>query len=612
MSFPLIPAELAFAGDGTPFSPRYGDVYHSSQGGLDQARHVFLAGNELPQRWAVRSRFTILETGFGIGLNFLATWLAWQRQPGPSGRRLHYVAIEKHPFRGDDLIQLHRRWPELATLASELHTQWPLPLPGLHRLDFGDVILTLCLGDASELLPQLSLAADAIYLDGFAPDRNPELWSDAIAAQLGRLAAPGATLATWSVAGEVRRRLASADFRLERRPGFGGKREMLAGRREGPVPMAGSRPRRRIAIVGAGIAGAATARALARRGHAVTVLEMAAAPAAGASGNLAGVFRPLPSHDDGKLARLLRAGFLAGRRQFAALPEVRCGWTGALHIARDERHQETQRRIVEELALPEEFCRFVDRDQAAALAGWPVALGGWWFPQAGWINPPSLCRALLADIDCRFGFIAAVPERSNDVWRIAHGDRMVVADDLVLANGIGAAALAPGHHLPIRPGRGQVSHVPESATPPMNIVATRLGYVTPAVDGIRCAGATTQVDDLDPGPRLADHVENLFRLDMLLPGFAQGLSAADLQGRVSFRPMSPDRLPLVGPLAAADGLWLINGFGARGLVFAAICAELLASQIDGEPLPLESDLVRTLDPQRFAARGGRRPPRKPL
>ncbi len=612
MSFPLVPAELAFAGDGTPFSPRYDDIYHSAHGGLEQARHVFLAGNELPARWIDRQRFVILETGFGLGLNFLATWQAWRDTPGPPGRRLHYVALEKHPFRLDDLKQLHAGWPELAALAGELHAHWPLPLPGLHRLDFGDLILTLGFGDANALMPQLTLAADAIYLDGFAPDRNPELWSDAIAAQLGRLAAPGATLATWSVAGEVRRRLASADFRLERRPGFGGKREMLAGRREGPARMPGSRPRRRIAVVGAGIAGAATARALARRGHAITVLEMAAAPAAGASGNLAGVFRPLPSHDDGKLARLLRAGFLAGRRQFAALPEARCGWTGALHIARDERHQDTQRRIVEDLALPDGFCRFVDRDQAAALAGWPVALGGWWFPQAGWINPPSLCRALLADIDCRFGFIASMPERDNDGWRIAHDDRIVFADDLVLANGIGAAALAPGHKLPIRPGRGQVSHVPESATPPMNIVATRLGYVTPAVDGIRCAGATTQVDDLDPGSRLADHVENLFRLDMLLPGFAQGLSAADLQGRVSFRPMSPDRLPLVGPLAAADGLWLINGFGARGLVFASICAELLASQIDGEPLPLESDLVRALDPQRFAARGGRPRSRRPL
>ncbi|MBI5109681.1 MAG: bifunctional tRNA (5-methylaminomethyl-2-thiouridine)(34)-methyltransferase MnmD/FAD-dependent 5-carboxymethylaminomethyl-2-thiouridine(34) oxidoreductase MnmC [Rhodocyclales bacterium] len=601
MTEPIVPAELAFAGDGTPFSPRYGDVYHSSHGGLDQARHVFLAGNDLPARWTARSRFVIFETGFGLGLNFLATWQAWRQQPG-AGRRLHYLAVEKHPFRRDELKQLHLRWPELAALANDLHAQWPLPLPGLHRLDFGDVILTLCFGDAAELLPTLTLAADAIYLDGFAPDRNPELWTEQIAAQLARIAAAGATLATWSVAGEVRRRLASADFQVERRPGFGGKRDMLVGHRPGPPVSAGTRSSRRIAVIGAGIAGASIAHALAGRGHSVTVIDAAAGPAAGASGNHAGVFRPLPSQDDGKLARLLRAGFLLGRRQFGALSEVRCGWTGALHIARDEKHEETQRRIADAHALPADFCRYVTREEAAGLAAWPVARGGWWFPQAGWINPPSLCRSLLRGIDCRFDVAVSRLERSQGRWRI-HGNEMVIeADEVVLANGIDAAALVPQFMLPIRPGRGQVSLVPEAATPAMNIVATRLGYVTPAVDGIRCAGATTQVDDLDPESRVADHVENLFRLDMLLPGFATGLSAEALQGRVSFRPMSPDRLPLVGPLSASEGLWINNGFGARGLVFASICAELLASQIDGDPLPLEIDLVRALDPKRYGVR----------
>jgi tRNA 5-methylaminomethyl-2-thiouridine biosynthesis bifunctional protein len=208
----IVPAELAFAGDGTPFSPRYDDIYHSSQGGLEQARHVFLAGNELPARWKDARRFVILETGFGLGLNFLATWQAWRASPAAAGRRLHYVAVEQHPFARADLEQLHRRWPELATLAAELDAQWPLPLPGLHRLDLGNVVLTLGFGAAADLLPQLTLAADAIYLDGFAPDRNPELWSDPVIAQVRRLAAPGATFATWTTAGEVRRRLAGADF----------------------------------------------------------------------------------------------------------------------------------------------------------------------------------------------------------------------------------------------------------------------------------------------------------------------------------------------------------------------------------------------------------------
>ncbi len=601
MSFPLIPAELAFAGDGTPFSSRYGDIYHSSQGGLEQARHVFLGGNQLPARWNDCQRFVILETGFGLGINFLATLQAWRAVGDPGGRRLHYVAVEKHPFRLDDLRQVHLNWPELAAFAAELHAQWPLPLPGLHRLDLGDVILTLAFGDGAELLPQLCLVADAIYLDGFAPDRNPDLWSEAVVAQLQRLSAPGTTLATWTTAGEIRRRLASADFFLERKQGFGGKREMLVGHRPGMSP---ARPRspKRIAVIGAGIAGAATAHALARRGHQVTVLDAASAAASGASGNLAGVFRPLPALDDGRLARVLRAGFLLGRRSFPLLTGTRLGWTGVLHVARDARHEQTQQRIVEQHSLPAEYCRFVTRDEASLLAGSPVAMGGWWFPQAGWINPPSLCRSLLAGIDCRYNFPVRRLQRQGSAWRIFSAEMEIESDTVIVANGIGAPSLVPEYSLPIRAGRGMVSHLPEAATAAMDIVATRLGYVTPPIDGLRCAGATLQADDLDTAPRLADHVENLFRLDMLFPGFARGIDPAQLDGRVSFRPMSPDRLPMVGPLAASDGLWINDGYGARGLVFASICAELLASQIDDDPLPLEADLVRSLAPERFRKR----------
>lgn len=604
---PIVPAELAFDDNGIPFAPAYGDSYHSASGALEQARHVFIAGNRLPERWSGRS-FTILETGFGIGLSFLCTWNLWNSQPEP-GKRLHYVALEKHPFRRDDLKALHARWPELAPLAERLQAQWPLPLPGLHRLEFGDVVLTLGFGDAVDLLPRMTLAADAIYLDGFAPPRNPEMWSDALFAALAQRAAPGATLASWSVLDDMMFRLSRAGFRLEKRPGFGTKRYMLAGHLPGAVSPGLTFRSRRITVIGAGIAGASVAHALARRGHKVMVVEAGPTPAQGASGNHAGVFRPLPSLDDSRLARLLRAGFFLGRRQFPALADVsnvRLGWTGALHIARDPQHEETQRRIVSEHRQPAEFCRFVERDEASALAGWPVELGGWWFPQAGWINPPSLVRALLAaraEIDCRFGFRALRLERQDDRWRVIGEVDAIEADDVVIANGIDAPQLAPEFKLPIRIGRGQVSHLPEAATPPFNIVATRLGYVTPAIDGIRCAGATMASGDRDSASRLDDHVENLYRLDMLLPGFGTGLDPATLDGRVSFRPMSPDRLPLVGPLAASEGLWIIDGFGARGLVFAPICAELLASQIDNEPLPLEDDLVTALSPARF----GRKP-----
>ena len=227
----LEPARLILDGNGTPISETYGDIYHSAAGGHAQARHVFLAGNGLPERWQGRETFTVLETGFGLGINFMATWLAW-REDSSRCARLQFVSLEKHPFSATDLASAYAAWPEFGMLAEELCSCWPLPEAGIHRLalDGGQVILTLVLGDAIETLPTLSARADAFYLDGFSPVRNPELWSPLLCRLLARLANDGATLATWSVAGDVRRALSEAGFRVERRPGFAGKRQMLTGR----------------------------------------------------------------------------------------------------------------------------------------------------------------------------------------------------------------------------------------------------------------------------------------------------------------------------------------------------------------------------------------------
>ncbi|MDK9725755.1 MAG: bifunctional tRNA (5-methylaminomethyl-2-thiouridine)(34)-methyltransferase MnmD/FAD-dependent 5-carboxymethylaminomethyl-2-thiouridine(34) oxidoreductase MnmC [Sterolibacteriaceae bacterium MAG5] len=604
----IVPAELAFANDGVPYSAAFDDVYHSASGGLEQARHVFLAGNRLigeAPRWRRRECFTVLETGFGAGLNFLATWQAWRDDPARP-RRLHFVSVEKHPYAATDLRRIFAGWPALADLSSQLADVWPALVPGLHRLHFenGAVTLTLAFGDAAERLPQLVLAADAIYLDGFAPAKNPDMWSDAVFAALFARAAPGATLASWSVLDDMMFRLSRAGFALEKRPGFGTKRYMLAARKPGETPDEARLPQR-IAVIGAGAAGSSAAQRLAARGFDVAVFEAAAEPAQGASGNTAGVFRPLPSLDDSRLARLLRAGFLYGRRHLAAVPGVRHQLCGVLHIARDAKHEETQRRIVAEQVPPADLLRFVERDEASAIAGWPVEMGAWWFPGGGWINPPSLCRANLAGLDVRYGAAVDRLEAVDGGWRLlaADGSLLGEADAVVLANATDARRMIP--ELPVRVGRGLVSHIPEAAVPPFNIVATRLGYVTPAVDGIHCAGATMASGDTGTDLRLADHVENLTRLDMTLPGYGKGLDPAQLAGRIGFRPMSPDRLPIVGALDA-PGLWTLNGFGARGLVWASLCAELLACRIAGEPLPVEADIAAALSPGRFRERSRRR------
>ena len=299
--------------DGTPLSGACGDLDHAADGGAAAARHVFLAGNDLPVRWQERERFVILATGFGPGLDFLAAWQAWRDDPRRC-RRLHFVAFAQHPCTAADLAVAQGAWPEFGGLARELQRRWPPLTPGMHRLHLDDdrVILTLVFGDAATRLRAVNAAVDAFFLNDFAPASNPEPWSPELCRALARLAAPGATLATGSVAAGGRAALAEAGFDLDRRPGVAGRGEMLVGRfrlrRPDRHPLPGER---RAIVVGAGLAGCTAAHRLAAAGWQVTVLEQAEAPAAGASGNLAGVLRPLPSADDNRLSRLTRAGYLA-------------------------------------------------------------------------------------------------------------------------------------------------------------------------------------------------------------------------------------------------------------------------------------------------------------
>ncbi len=625
----ITPATLDYADDGTPYSAQFDERYHPPGDTLARAHHVFLGGNGLPARWQDQQRFVIVETGFGLGLNFLATWDAWRRDAARC-ERLHFVAFEKHPFRADDLRRALARWPALAPLAAELLDQWPSLTPGLHRLslDQDRVVLALYFGDAEDGLGRIDARADAFYLDGFSPARNAALWSERLCHQLAALAAPAATLATWSHADPVRAHLSYAHFSLETAPGFADNGDMLRGRFDGTARSAMVPAARHALIVGAGLAGTSIAHRLARLGWQVEVLDCASAAATGASGNLAGVLRPLPSLDDNRLARLTRAGALAGRAHLERLDQgprpVRWGATGVLHLARDPAHEKRQQQVVDAHRPPSDYLRFVDAKTAGDIAGWPVAMGGWWFPGGAWVNPPSLCRANLAHagIETRFNVSADTLVRAGDNWRVldANGQCVGEAPIVILANGIGIRHIAQATPLPVRSARGQVSHLPATAGSPPHTVVCRLGYVTPEIDGLRCAGATFLVDDDDPALRPAEHADNLAKLDFILPGYSESLPDTKGAGRVGFRPASPDRLPMVGaiplpgdyaPDTALDaierhpGLFAVSGFGARGLVWSAVVADQLASQLNGDPQALETDLRDGIDPARFLLRRAR-------
>lgn len=618
----ILPARLAFK-DGVPYSEIYQDIYHARAGGLEQSRHVFLAGNYLPERWRNQEHFAILETGFGIGLNFLSTWAAW-REDRQACRRLHFVAVEKHPFPATDLVLAHAAYPTLKNLAHELHQQWPSLLPGYHRLFFdnGRVVLTLIFGDANEELRRVEGFFHAFYLDGFSPAKNPDLWSNQIAQALARCAAPGATLATWSVANSVCKALDVAGFDLSKQPGFADKRHCLTGLFRHQRALRYNPPANKTAIViGAGIAGSSIAERLAGRDWQVDVFEARQAPGMGASGNLAGVMRPLPSADDNRLSQLTRAGFLATKRHLEALRAeglpVRFSACGVFHAAQNEEQAKTQAKAVNWLAPPPEFLQFLDPRAAQQLLPFALPFGGWLFPSAGWAKPATLCIANLArfplrittHLATRIETLQAMPDGTLEVMDES-GNSLARASVVIIACGVGAKHFSVLDWLPQQVARGQVTHLPFGAiTPALDMVLCGHGYLTPAIDGVHVLGATHGYEDMDTTLRSEEHLENLAHLAALLPANPQhmGLSPENLAGRVGLRPISPDRLPIVGAIPrnpGADrpqpipGLWCLQGFGARGIVWSALMAELLVSQILGEPLPLPTDQVRALSPAR--------------
>jgi len=630
----LTPADLHWHDDSTPRSAAFDDIYHSAAGGPGQARHVFLGGNNLPARWRGRDTFVILETGFGTGLNFLATWSAWRADPARPAR-LHYLALEKHPFTHADLVRLHAAWPEFADLAGALRAAWPTLVPGQQRLALagGAVQLTLIFADGEAGLAGLQAKVDAIYLDGFTPTKNPELWSAGICRQLARLARPGASLATWTVASAVRAALSTAGFQVEKAPGFAGKREMLRGRYAGASASDEREPpavtERHAIILGAGLAGSACAASLAARGWQISLIDRHAEPAQATSGNHAGVLLPRVSRDDNLASRLSRAAYLHTLRTWPRL-DLGDAWqaSGVLQLARDAEDAERQRAVVTALGFPAEYLEYLDAPAATAWVGQPLPGGGWRFAQGGWAHPPAICAAMLASAGACLHphYEKTVVElvQQTDGWHAldAEGGVIAAAPVVILASGAEAARLAVSRALPIQSVRGQVNRIAAGELPALSVCLCREGYLTPAWQGWHALGASYTPGLDDPKPHPADSLGNHERLHRLLPAANPPGPPTDWPARVGFRPVAPDRLPIVGALPDPDatlasasrldqiprlpGLYGALAYASRGLVWTSLMAEQLASQISAEPLPLESDLASAIDPARFMLRQARR------
>lgn len=664
-------AQLQWDEDGQPVSSTFGDVYFSRANGLEETRHVFLQHNQLSERWQqlnAGEHFTIAETGFGSGLNFLAAWQLWLTA-APADAQLHFVSVEKFPLTKNDLQRALALWPELGEFTAQLIDAYPVFVgTGFHRLSFmnGRIKLTLIINDAAVGFTQLLATPhpafsnhcakiDAWFLDGFAPSKNPQMWSDELFTAIRQLSHLNTTAATFSAAAIVKQGLKLAGFSIQKVPGFGRKREMvkacmaqepvfdnhdsLQPRSYSPYPVpwtidaeATIPAEKHALIIGGGLAGCTSARSLAERGWKITLIERHAELAQEASGNPQGVlYAKLSPKNEAQAEFNLHA--LQFAQQF-----YRSRWSdigaqcGVLQLAHCESEQQLHALLREKFSAADELVQFVDAAHATAIAGVMLNQSALYFPKAGWINPRKLCETLTnhAAIRVITDCTALGLEYVGDNWQINNNPELR-APVIIIANATDAKSFAMTQHLPIKSIRGQITYLPKTAT--SSALATLVcseGYIGPAVNDLHCTGATFNLKDENRELRAEDHRTNLENLRAPLPKLLdewEDLTVENLQGRVAFRCTLPDYLPLVGavphekimvedfaPLrknaraaipttgSYHQGLFINIGHGSRGLAYTPLSAELLAAQINHEVLPLPRELANALNPARFLIR----------
>ncbi|HDS1737823.1 bifunctional tRNA (5-methylaminomethyl-2-thiouridine)(34)-methyltransferase MnmD/FAD-dependent 5-carboxymethylaminomethyl-2-thiouridine(34) oxidoreductase MnmC [Pseudomonas sp. BP8] len=642
-------AQIDWDDQGRPHSRQYDDVYFSTSEGSLETQYVFIEGNRLRQRFSelpAHGCLVIGETGFGTGMNFFCAWQLFAEK-APANARLHFVSVEKYPLSRADLTRAVQLWPELASYWQPLLAQYVAVHPGFQQFSFdaGRVTLTLLIGDVREQLPLLDAPIDAWFLDGFAPAKNPDMWTPELFAQLARLSHSGTTIGTFTTTGWVRRGLIDAGFTMKKVPGLGKKWEVMHGHYSGqpvttavapwyarPAPLEG--PRQAL-VIGAGLAGSATAASLAARGWQVSVLERHDAAAREASGNLQGVLYLKLSAHGTALSQMILAGFGYTRRWLERLQRGQ-DWDacGVLQLAFDAKEAERQAKLA--AAFDSSLLSSLTRAEAEQVAGVSLTSGGLFYPEGGWVHPPALCEAQLQHAQIRLLTHQEVIElrKVDGLWQAWDGQRLLASAPLVvLAGAAEVRRFAPCADLPLKRIRGQITHLPATdASRSLATVVCAEGYVVPVRGDEHTVGASFDFHSDDLTPTVAEHQGNLAMLDEISTEMAErlevtGIDPALLQGRAAFRCTSPDYLPIVGPLADGpafaeayamlrkdarqvpavdcpwlEGLYVNSGHGSRGLITAPLSGELIAAWVCGEPLPVPRAVAEACHPNRFGLR----------
>ena len=662
--------------DNAPFCTEFDDVYYRSkqpfsEHGLKETDYLFIQQNQLPSRWqnldnlpSENKTFTIGETGFGTGLNFLTASDLWLKT-APNDWRLKFISTEIRPISADDLQAIHASWSVFSELSNELLEKYPILTPGVHLIELaqGRIQLMLMLGDANQMLSSISQSPDANlamyqktpidawFLDGFTPAKNPELWTDEIFNSIASLSAENTTFATFTCASAVRKGLNNVGFTSEKVSGFGDKRESLRGQFEGRelskphsvthwfLDQQPKQSASKTAIVlGAGIAGCTAASALAKRGYSITVIDRHQTIANEGSGNLQAVVYPKLSKQNDALPRInLTAMTMASRFYKPYWDQGLGSQCGVLLLPDSEKSRINLEQIAERYSQHKRLVAAVNNSQICDLTGLSLkAEQGLFFSQLGWLPPQALCQQLLKE--------QRIPVASADVkqltrcnvsqqWQLIDqsGNTIASADILVLATAYECQQFTQTEFLSVNQLRGQVTHLPQQqAASDLKTVICGKGYIAPLTSGVQSCGASYNKGVISKQTRAEDHKANLHMMQNTDPGLAEAIKCPDtdiLDGRANYRGTTNDYLPIVGPVPNADlfkqqydalrrdatttvdsfgsyfpNLYIHCGLGSRGLSYAPLTAELLAAEINSEISPLERELRLAMHPARFLIR----------
>lgn len=608
-----------------PISKQFGDVYFSKDNGLLETRHVFLNGNDLPDRLANLNNFeyfSVGETGFGTGLNILALWQLWQQVRLNNHSHLHAISVEKFPLSKQDLIRALSVWTELKPLAEQLIQQYPLPIAGCHRLSFPDerFSIDLWLGDAHDVFPLMAKThqVNAWFLDGFAPSCNPDLWEENILHHIIRLSDVGTSFASFSVAGVLKRGLKQHGISISRPKGFGHKREMLKAMWNAPetqenidsnneasenihltqkktvLNASPNFTQRQIAIIGAGIAGLSAAWAFAERGHQVSIYDQSA-PLAGASGNPLALLNPKLSPIAQTSDHLMTLAWQYAKHYYPQFHAFR-----PLSI-----HQMLQKNPEEALSLVEQYSSEVFEYGVASNFELKTQYDNLKLKQAGAVLPHQLRDQILEHPLIHFqqahiSSCAKNTEHDTQLQLLDENQSSLGKFDHVIICCARESQAFFSHYPRLRAIRGQVSWLKNYHKTLNPQFAYSFGGYCMQFDAehlITGASFYPERDDTEVLPE--DHAHNYSLIEDAFPEYAKILPSIDTwQGRASVRAQTLDYFPVVGQGVDQIELYTLAGLGSKGFLFAPLCSEVLAALVLKEACPISQTLLEKLSPKR--------------